>query len=87
MEFDWNDGNKTKCTKHGVTLNEIETLLRSNPLVSRDHKHSEAEKRFIAVGPNRSGRPLFVVFCWRDGKVRPISARYMHKREAENYET
>ena len=32
------------------------------------------------------GRPAFVAFCWRGEKIRPISARYMHDREARRYE-
>jgi uncharacterized DUF497 family protein len=26
-----------------------------------------------------------VAFCWRGAAVRPISARYMHKKEADSY--
>jgi uncharacterized DUF497 family protein len=40
------------------------------------------EQRFIAVSRTATGRPVFIVFCWRDDRIRPISARYMHHKEA-----
>ena len=89
--FDWDEGNLEKCQKHGVSLAEVETLLRSDPGVAPDPSHSEQEDRFIAVGRNAAGRPLFVAFTFRmkDGQrlIRPVSARYMHKKEIAGYET
>lgn len=86
MDFDWDDGNLAKCRKHGLTRAEIEDFFRARPRVAPDPRHSQAEQRFIAVGPTPAGRPAFVAFCWRDGKIRPISARYMHDREVRRYE-
>ena len=89
--FDWDEGNRTKCTKHGVALAEIEALFRSNLGVAPDLRHSRAEDRLIAVGRNTAGRPMFVAFTIRTREghrlIRPISARYMHAREAKAYET
>lgn len=50
MTFDWDDGNRHKRRKHGLTLAEIEQAMRSGPRVAPDPKHSAAEQRFIAVG-------------------------------------
>jgi len=86
MDFDWDDGNLAKCAKHGLIRAEIEDFFRGKPRVAPDPKHSTVETRFIAVGRMAAGRPAFVAFCWRDGKIRPISARYMHDREVRNYE-
>jgi len=87
--FDWDEGNLEKCRKHGVSVMEIERLLSSNPEVAPDLKHSDAEDRFIAVGRNAAGRPMFVAFTIRikEGRrlLRAVSARYMHKKEAERY--
>jgi hypothetical protein len=89
--FDWDAGNLEKCQKHGVPVAEIEELLSSDPGVAPDPDHSAREDRFIAVGRNAAGRPLFVAFTLRikDGQrlIRPVSARYMHKKEIEGYET
>ena len=88
--FDWDDGNIAKCEKHGVSRQEIEFALGSHPAVAPDFKHSQSEQRFIAVERTTEGRPLFIAFTFRqagaDLLIRPVSARYMHKKEAEAYE-
>ncbi len=86
MQFDWGSGNEAKCEKHGLTRAEIEAFFRAEPRVAPDPLHSQMEQRFIAVGRTPSGRPAFVAFCWRGDKIRPVSARYMHAREALKYE-
>jgi uncharacterized protein len=88
--LDWDAGNLEKCQKHGVTLDEIEALFDSGASALPDVSHSHEEDRFIAVGRNRAGRPLFVIFTFRQSGefklVRPISARYMHAKEVKRYE-
>ena len=87
--FDWDAGNWPKCGKHGVSRDEIEQVLGS-ARIAPDVGHSRQEPRYIAVGRNAQGRPIFVAFALRqqDGRlvIRPISARYMHAREAIRYE-
>ena len=88
--FDWSGGNINKAQKHGVKIDEIEKFFEKELLVLPDEKHSQIEDRFIAVGPIRHDRTMFVSFTFRKkrGKIliRPISARYTHKRESEIYE-
>jgi uncharacterized DUF497 family protein len=88
--FDWDQGNRTKCEKHGVPVAAIESLFQQGPRVAPDLKHSADEDRFIAVGRTASG-PLFVAFTMRTkgGRrlIRPVSARFMHAKEIEAYET
>jgi uncharacterized protein len=88
--FNWDNGNKEKCLKHGVSSVEVEALFLSAPLyVAPDLKHSVSEQRFIAAG-SVEGRPLFVAFTLRSAPegltIRPISARPMHAKEASRYE-
>ena len=87
--FEWDAGNLDKCQRHGVTIAEIEHVLDGDPFLVPDHDHSQNEDRSIAMGINSSGRPIFVVFTLRivEGQelVRPISARYMHRKEVERY--
>ena len=86
--FDWDEANGSKCQKHGVPLAEIEDLFRGTPLVAIDAVHSQSEKRFLAIGRTSTDRNLFVVFTWRhrdlDRLIRPVSARYMHKKEVDS---
>jgi uncharacterized protein len=87
--FDWDEGNWPKCAKHGLSKPEIEYALRHDPLVLMD-RTGRAEQRFNAVGRNREGRHLFIVFTVRVINaailIRPISAGYMHEREVKTYE-
>lgn len=88
--FDWDEGNRSKCRHHGVSAAAIEELFRRPIAVLPDPVHSNSEERFKAVGRTSKGRGVFVVFTFRTrrGKrlIRPISARYMHKREVDHYE-
>jgi uncharacterized protein len=89
--FDWDDGNRNKCRKHGLSIAEIEQVVaHSETLLVPDRKNSRYEPRFIAIGRSPAGRHAFVAFTLRekDGLtlVRPISARYMHKKEIAKYE-
>ncbi|MEX2318449.1 MAG: BrnT family toxin [Bauldia sp.] len=69
---------------------EIESLFASAPVFATDIGHSPLEERVRAIGQAASGRFVFVVFTVRHkaGKslIRPISARYMHRREIRRYE-
>jgi uncharacterized protein len=75
---------------HGISISEIEAILRGQPLVAPDLAHSSIEDRLIAIRRNEEGRPLFIAFTIRekDGRrlIRPITARYMHAREIWRYE-
>ncbi len=87
--FDWDSGNLAKCSKHGVSVAEIEFILETAVMVSGDSAHSMHEQRFIAVGAGPGGRVTFVAFTVRragDARIlRPVSARYMHEKEFRRY--
>jgi uncharacterized DUF497 family protein len=56
----------------------------------RQRIHSPTEERFKAIGTTAEGRHVFVVFTLRRRDsatlIRPITARYMHRKEGEYYE-
>ncbi len=83
--FDWDEGNRAKCQKHGVPIVEIESVFSARVLIV-DDPGSEAEPRFRAIGSTATGRSAFVVFTRRGNLIRPISARYMHRKEIVRYE-
>ncbi len=87
--FDWDKGNIKKCQKHGLKLKEIESVFKNSPSVLPDIKHSDSEERFLAIGITKKKRHVFIAFTLRiknNAKlIRPISARYMHKKEIEHY--
>ncbi len=89
--FVWDDGNRRKCQKHGVPISEIEYVLaHAETLVMPDPKNTQTEVRLLAIGRTEKGRYMFVVFTPRQSGhttlLRPISARYMHRREIRKYE-
>ena len=87
--FDWDEGNWPKCGKHGVSREEIEQVLLGRPAVMPDPH--PAEPRMRAIGKTAAGRYVFLVFMPRkiNGHtlLRPISARYMHQKEIDHYES
>jgi len=88
--FDWDAGNARKSEEsHGVSQTEVEQVFFNVPLVlTPDLKHSQTEPRFHALGQTNTGRLLHITFTLRfDGrKIRPISARDMHRKERRIYE-
>jgi uncharacterized DUF497 family protein len=60
--FDWDDENLEKCHKHGVTIEEIESVFVGTPAIGPDAAHSAAEARFPAIGTAQSGRYVFLAF-------------------------
>lgn len=88
--FDWDEGNRDKCQKHGVSLAEIEAMFRSSPAIYPDPAHSATEQRFLAIGSGKAGRMIFIAFTVRGTEggtlIRPVSARYMHAKEVRHYE-
>jgi uncharacterized DUF497 family protein len=45
--FDWDRGNRAHCRKHGISIAEIEALLRGAPQIAPDLKHARLEDRLM----------------------------------------
>jgi hypothetical protein len=88
--FDWDQGNRDKCQKHGVKIAQIEALFQRPVVVHPDPAHSGHERRFKAIGTGADGRHILIVFTLRrrggSTFIRPISARFMHRKEVRHYE-
>jgi uncharacterized protein len=88
--FEWDPANREKCQIHGVPTDAIESLFQRPVAVFPDPSHSRAEMRFKAIGTTEGGRNVLLVFTLRtrddETLIRPISARYMHKKEVKYYE-
>ena len=87
--FNWDSGNWPKCGKHGVSREEIEEVLLGAPAVLVDPHPDETRMR--AIGKTTAGRYVFLAFMVREidseTRIRPISARYMHSKEIDHYES
>ena len=88
--FDWDAGNNRKSAeKHGVSQAEAEQVFFNEPLlVLRNDRHSDAERRYHALGRTDESRTLHITFTLRaEGRLlRVISARDMHRKERASYE-
>ncbi|MGI9439662.1 MAG: BrnT family toxin [Parvibaculales bacterium] len=85
IEVEWDEHNWPKCAKHGVSKESIEYVLLHDSQITPDLKKDYGEERHIAVGQNKNGRYVFIVFCRREEKLRPISAHYMHDKAVKKY--
>lgn len=88
-EFQWDEGNRTKSAmKHGVAIKEVEEVFRLGMALPLGVQKTPVttEPRFAIAGPTESNRMLTVVFTVRNGRIRPISTRPIHKQEKVTYE-
>jgi uncharacterized DUF497 family protein len=86
--FDWDNGNIDKNRlRHNVENFECEQIFFNRPLIILDDsKHSESEKRWVALGKTDKDRFLVIIFTKRKKNlIRIISARDMNKRERAFY--
>ncbi|MEJ0097078.1 MAG: BrnT family toxin [Bauldia sp.] len=76
--FDWDDGNREKCTKHGVSIVEIESVFDAPVVVIPDIAHSLTEKRKRIIG--RAAAAAMFSSSSLSGSARPTStsARSAH---------
>jgi uncharacterized DUF497 family protein len=88
--LDWDEGNSAKIETR-VSLEVIEDFFKQELLIKEDLRHSFSEERFLAMGYTKDPkRCLFVAYTIRtkgaEKLIRPISARFTHKKEEEAYE-
>ncbi|MEK2644077.1 BrnT family toxin [Bdellovibrio sp. BCCA] len=84
FELEFDEGNRNKLSKHGLSAADIERFFKNNPVYANDDSHSSEEQRYIAFG-SLDSRFVFVAFTVRanNGRllIRPISARYARPKE------
>lgn len=75
------------AVKHGVSVVEVEEVLRSNPLIRKVGKgHVKGENVYAAYGQSAAGRYLVVIYIRKPaGVLLPISAREMDDAERRYY--
>jgi hypothetical protein len=85
--FDWDAGNKTKNTKHGVLQDEIESIFYQEKFifVGSIVEPNHDERRWLILGRSDKDRPLALIFTRRGDKLRPILCRSMRVGERRLY--
>lgn len=86
MDLEW-DPKKAAANlrKHGVDLADAATVLHDE-LAITVLDDASGEERFVTLGVDALWRLVVVVFTWRKGRIRLISARRANTRERERYE-
>jgi hypothetical protein len=90
VRFAWDEAkNRANQHKHGLSFEQASVLFRSGVeyLEIFDEEHSDAEERFLAIGPVQQG---VVVICWAEqpeGTIRILSARRATRRERMLYDS
>lgn len=74
-EFEWDVGNVEHIERHGVAQREVEEALLDPRRLGTGAYHVEGERRSAVIGATEDGRVLLVVYTWRHGRIRVVTAR------------
>ena len=88
VSFEWDPGKAAaNVRKHGVQFAEARAVFDDDYAVTiKDVASDPDEERFVTIGIGIKGRVLAVVYCYRAGNIRIISARTAGWAERQQYE-
>lgn len=87
MRWEWDpDKAAENLSKHGVDFADAVLVLEDDQAMTIEDTEHE-ERRFVTLGMDPYGRILVVVYTWRAGTLRPISARKANRRQRRQYES
>jgi uncharacterized DUF497 family protein len=72
-ESDWDSGNIEYVARHGVNPSEAEEAISNHPVILATVL-SSGEARTVCAGRTSSGRMLKVVYTFRAGRIRVVTA-------------
>jgi uncharacterized DUF497 family protein len=85
VEFEWDPAKARENIKvHGVDFADAVGVF-DNPYLEWEDSDTKGEERFVALGMDLLARLLMVVYTYRPGKIRMISARKATKKEGKEY--
>ena len=73
-DIEWDENNERHATRHGVSADEIEQMLRNGPIFRRNRKGRSGDLQ--AIGKTDGGRHVLAIVAWRSETrvIRPITA-------------
>ena len=83
-EFDWDSANLRHLANHGITRSEFEQAMVHDPIII-DFADETGEERWCALGATDRLRVLFLVFAYRQERIRPITGWDAGKRLHDLY--
>jgi len=87
VSYEWDPAKaRANLAKHGIRFADAIAVLEDERALTIRDPSSEDEERWITLGSDAMGRVLVVVYSWRGGNARLISARRATRRERKQYE-
>ncbi len=84
--FEWDEAKaKANKSKHGVSFADTFAVFEDSDAVTIEDFRG-GEQRYVTIGMDALGRILVVVYTWRKGNIRIISARKAARSEVRQYE-
>jgi uncharacterized DUF497 family protein len=85
MEYEYDD-EKSKATlqDRGIDFEFAARVFDSEFIEYEDKRRDYGERRYVAIGPIE-GTVFAVVYTWRNGRRRIMSARRASRRERDAY--
>ncbi|MCC6468815.1 MAG: BrnT family toxin [Alphaproteobacteria bacterium] len=84
--FEWDERKRaSNLAKHGIDFKDAATIFGGVVIEAEDDRHEYGERRIGAFGETRSGDIVLVLYTWRNGRRRIISARRAGRDEVEDY--
>jgi uncharacterized protein len=85
LEVEWDEGKRSaNLIKHGIDFADACQIFRGWTDEREDSRWDYGERRMLAYGES-DGRVLLVVYTWRAGRRRLISARRAGADERKTY--
>jgi uncharacterized DUF497 family protein len=83
LKFDWDEANSGHIARHGVSPSEVEQVLANDPLVMLAVQKRSGEERTLCAGLTDTGRALQVVYTFRRGRIRVVTAHPAKRKVRE----
>jgi uncharacterized DUF497 family protein len=77
--FDWDGANVAHLARHAVAPAEAQEII-SGASIPVESEERGGEERHTELGETARGRLLVVVWIWRRGKVRVVTAFPAHRK-------
>jgi uncharacterized DUF497 family protein len=83
--FEWDERKRrANLAKHGIDFDTVRRMFQTAVVEREDQRRDYGEKRVVAHG-EVDGKVLCVIYTWRDGACRIISARRARRDERKDY--
>ncbi len=87
MEFEWDEQKRqANIEKHGIDFIRAKEIWDGEVLEIPSPRSEHRERRFVVCGL-MEGKVIAVVYTWRGGNRRLISARRARRYEEANYQS